>query len=224
MNILFISRQPLRVEGLSAILKQECKDWSTEVNQQLPGLTKELSAAAVNADLMVVDDSAVPETDGETLSEIARTFVNVRKVRYATPLNSAGVYGLLSAGYAGYITKDTSAEAIVAALKLIMNGGVYIPPGVYEQPAAAKPLSIAEPALAPLRGERNIALTNRQKDVLHCIARGMSNREIAGKLGLSEGTVKIHVYNIFKTLNVRNRVSALVTAKKLGYRFSDKDE
>ena len=64
----------------------------------------------------------------------------------------------------------------------------------------------------------NINLTQRQRDVLNCLREGKSNKQIAYELGLSEGTVKIHVTAIFKSLNVKNRTQAVISASRYAMR------
>lgn len=110
---------------------------------------------------------------------------------------------LLSLGIAGFIPKSEPATVIAGAVRLILAGGVYVPPRL----------------LGPTRPSRSGAwppengLTVRQKDILAQLAQGRSNKEIANALGITEGTVKVHLLTIFRLLGVRNRTAAAVSAR-----------
>lgn len=112
----------------------------------------------------------------------------------------------LSIGLNGYVPKTMSIDDVVSALRVIKSGQIYVPPlMVKPEPAISSPPvsyphppEIADPA----------QLTPRQRQVLEFIAQGKSNKEIARVLNLSDGTVKVHVNALFRTLGVHNRVSA----------------
>ncbi len=112
-------------------------------------------------------------------------------------------------GARGYIPKTSTADITLSALQLVLSGGVYIPPNVLRtrslQHAGVMP-SHAEPIP---QGSAS-SLTPRQREVLELVGQGKSNKEIATELGLADGTVKIHMTKIFKTLNVKNRMQAVL--------------
>ncbi|MCL6698607.1 response regulator transcription factor [Sphingomonas sp. NSE70-1] len=107
---------------------------------------------------------------------------------------------VLSAGSHGFIPKSSSAAELEHALKSISQGHVFVTPlpGDHNSPDIAPPHGSAADA----------RLTARQKQVLELVAAGKSNKQIANALGISEGTVKVHVNAAFRTLGVHNRVSA----------------
>jgi len=112
----------------------------------------------------------------------------------------------LEHGSAGYIPKSSSVKIMLSALDLIFSGGVYVPATVLRDGGAEageprNSMPPADPALEQL-------LTQRQREVLERLREGKSNKQIAHELGLSEGTVKIHMTAIFKSLGVRNRTQA----------------
>jgi DNA-binding NarL/FixJ family response regulator len=120
------------------------------------------------------------------------------------------IRGALDAGATGYIPKSSSVKVMMGALNLVFSGGIYVPPGAINFGADVAPRR------RPLdgTGERggNYGLTQRQREVLDCLRAGKSNKQIAYELGLSEGTVKIHVTAIFKSLGVKNRTQAVIAA------------
>ena len=112
-------------------------------------------------------------------------------------------------GVSGYIPKTSPNAVIISALNLVMAGGMYIPPELLSnQPEQS--------------AEASHILTPRQIDVIRAVAEGKSNKQIAYELGLSEGTVKLHVTAILKLLNVNNRTGAVREAERLGVLSRDK--
>lgn len=119
------------------------------------------------------------------------------------------VFQALRAGVHGFVTKGTSIEAVVEALRMIRDGFVFVPAFVtrIDEPpgqATTEAQAVREPAGC---------LTPRQRQVLELIAAGQSNKEIARSLSLGEGTVKIHVTALLRALGVPNRAAAVAMAK-----------
>ncbi|MBB4267299.1 LuxR C-terminal-related transcriptional regulator [Roseospira visakhapatnamensis] len=126
-------------------------------------------------------------------------------------------------GAAGFIPKTSSGKVMIGALRLVLSGGVYLPPALLEDREVAalqQALPLQAMTMTPPEGiARPIAsvpLTPRQREVLALLGQGQSNKEIARALGLSEGTVKLHVTAILKALKVNNRTGAVVAAARLG--------
>jgi DNA-binding NarL/FixJ family response regulator len=144
----------------------------------------------------------------------ARGVEGVREVRERAPQlplaivsaedDPAVVRVLLALGVSGFIPKSDSAAVIASAVRLILAGGVYVP---------AKLMSDLRPA-APINGVSASGLTVRQLDVVRLLARGLPNKAIARELGVSEGTVKVHLLAVFRVLDVRNRTAAVVAAQR----------
>jgi DNA-binding NarL/FixJ family response regulator len=139
----------------------------------------------------------------------------------------------LDIGVAGYIPKTASNNLIISAINLVLAGGVYIPHELlYSTPQQQKNDEQQKEYVAPLKAlekmtENTVSttqkgLTERQIEIVKCIAEGLSNKQIAYKLNLKEGTVKVHITIILKVLNVKNRTSAIIEASRRGY-ISDVD-
>jgi len=117
-------------------------------------------------------------------------------------------------GAAGFIPKTSSSRVMLSALKLVLSGGVYLPPALLDQSGDA---GTTENSGGNSGHEHNASfLTPRQREVLALLGQGKSNKEIARVLQLAEGTVKLHVTAILKALNVNNRTRAVVAASQLG--------
>jgi two-component system NarL family response regulator len=120
----------------------------------------------------------------------------------------ADLYDAIKAGAMGYLLKEISIEEVADAIRAVVAGQSLI------SPAMASKLLTEFGALAKRVEERLPAprLTSREMDVLRLVARGMSNRDIADELSLSENTVKNHVRNILEKLHLHSRMEAVVYA------------
>jgi DNA-binding NarL/FixJ family response regulator len=112
---------------------------------------------------------------------------------------------LLDGGARGFIPKLASSEQLLDALRRVLRGEVYVPDAMFLPPAEAQ----AEGAVPA-------SLTSRQLQILPLLADGLPNKRIADALGLTEGTVKQHLKELFKRLNARNRTQAVGEARRLG--------
>lgn len=119
----------------------------------------------------------------------------------------------LELGAAGYLSKTTPNSEILKAINLVLSGGAYIPQELLDQERNHNPeLMIAE---SQTSGNTKL-LSPRQQEVIDLIAKGLSNKQIAFELGITEGTVKLYVTAILKLLNVYNRTGAVMKARKMG--------
>jgi DNA-binding NarL/FixJ family response regulator len=120
-------------------------------------------------------------------------------------------------GAMGFISKMSSSKIMVSALRAILNGEIYVPPELLNQdssePASAANLSDTGKFSAL---ESSHGLTKRQLEVLQYLADSFSNKEMALKMNLAEGTIKVHVAGVFQVLQVSNRMEAVRKAQMLG--------
>lgn len=126
----------------------------------------------------------------------------------------ADVRAALDAGASGYIPKSSSVKIMLSALNLIFSGGIYVPPAAIlgDGPGVGGGSAAAGGGGAAAGAPGAPTLTQRQRDVLRCLREGKSNKQIAYELGLSEGTVKIHVTAVMRSLGVRNRTQAVIAS------------
>lgn len=121
---------------------------------------------------------------------------------------------LLQRGVAGFVPKSASGAIIEAAMRLILAGGRYLPPRLAEI-ATARAQSGTAPLVRDDVAQLTARLTARQLDVLHLIAKGQSNKEIARALDLSPSTVKAHISHVLTCLGAANRTDAAFKARLL---------
>jgi DNA-binding NarL/FixJ family response regulator len=127
--------------------------------------------------------------------------------------NDQYVFPLLDAGANGYLLKTTSGADVVSAIRTICQGGKVLDPQVTAKVVGR----LTAPAPNYRSDEMTDSLTEREVEVLHAVARGKSNKEIAEALFLSIYTVQVHLRNIFSKLNVSNRTEAVTYALAQGW-------
>ena len=119
----------------------------------------------------------------------------------------------VNVGAAGFIPKTSSSRVMMSALKLVLSGGVYLPPALLDNETLME--VGRRPTTAHRAPDGAAFLTPRQREVLGLLGQGKSNKEIARVLQLAEGTVKLHVTAILKALKVNNRTRAVVIAAQV---------
>lgn len=156
---------------------------------------------------MIIVDLDMPDMKWEEGIEQLRQKSNeINMVVISASEDVRSIRKVLASGIKGYIPKRSEPKIMHNALKLILEGGTYIPPALIENNAEM-----------PLNGNhRGKTLTNRQSQVLDLIAQGKSNKQIAYEMGVSEATVKLHINALLRSLKVNNRTQAVVTAQKMG--------
>ncbi|MEU4201609.1 response regulator transcription factor [Streptomyces sp. NPDC045470] len=129
------------------------------------------------------------------------------------------VFGALRAGAAGFLLKDSEAAALLDAVRTVAAGDGMIAPAVTRRLIAefARPRTVRRPAGASAPDPAVLdVLTRREREVLGCLGRGLSNADIAEHLAMAEATVKTHVSRLLGKLELRSRVQAAVLAQELG--------
>jgi DNA-binding NarL/FixJ family response regulator len=123
------------------------------------------------------------------------------------------VYDALRAGASGFLLKDATRDELLNAVRVVAGGDALLAPTVTRRLIAD---FIQRPRSGPLDPARLDALTQREREVLVLIARGMSNAEIAAELIVGEATVKSHVAHVLMKLHLRDRIQAVILAYELG--------
>jgi DNA-binding NarL/FixJ family response regulator len=215
LKILIVEDHILVREGMVRVLKQLDKEVEVlEAGDCDAG--KNAIEEADDLDLVVLD-LALPGGDGFSCLEFFRSrYPAVPVVIVSAFDDPPTVNRVLAHGASGFIPKAYSGEAILRALQFVLDGEIYRP-----RESMAVTLDDAKPVFASEGGvvPGDCGLTDRQSQVLKLMVKGKSNRDIATQLGLSEGTVKIHVTAVFKALGVSSRTQALVAASRYGIRF-----
>jgi DNA-binding NarL/FixJ family response regulator len=160
---------------------------------------------------VVLMDIRMPAMDGIDATRRVTALAPAPRVLVLTTFDlDEYVYESLRAGASAFLLKDAPEQQLVAAVRVVADGGSLFAPTVTRRliEQFARPAAPAPPALADL--------TAREQEVLRLVARGRSNAEIAAELVVSEHTAKTHVASILQKLDLRNRVQAVVLAYETG--------
>lgn len=159
---------------------------------------------------VVLLDLNLPDISGvELCRKIIEGYPAIKVIALTIYDDEAHVLESIKAGVNGYLLKDIDPDTLIEAVKAVCAGGSYIHPRV-----AGMLMSDYGKLSMQLSAEQQDALTPREKEVLSFVADGLTNREIANKLFISEKTVKNHITSVFRKLEVNGRTEAVVQAMK----------
>ncbi|HZU15279.1 MAG TPA: response regulator transcription factor [Candidatus Dormibacteraeota bacterium] len=162
---------------------------------------------------LVLMDVRMPGLDGiEATRRILSGGASCRVVMLTTFDLDEHVFAALRAGASGFLLKDVSPEQLVASLRMLAGGDALLAPSITRRLIER----FAAPSPGPAASQALSALTEREREVLILIARGLSNEELAAELHLGESTVKTHVGRVLAKLGLRDRVQAVVFAYENG--------
>ena len=214
LRVSIVDDHTLFREGLQSLLERHGLEVVDSAGDGLAGI----AAAARKRPDVVLLDLRLPGMSGlEALRRLRAAKDCPPVVMLTTSDRERDLLEALRAGAAGYLLKDMEPDALVAALRSIVDGETVVAPAL--APALARAV---QGRAAPERPEEPEAagpfemLTPREREVLGLLAEGRSNRGIAEGLGISEGTVKAHVKAILRKLGAESRVAAAVLAVERG--------
>jgi DNA-binding NarL/FixJ family response regulator len=172
---------------------------------------------------LVLLDLVLPDWDGfAALEEIRRRDSQIPVVILSGKCDRDDVVRALEHGALGFIPKSGDRQVMLSALRLVLAGGVYIPPEILRH---GDPLASVQLDSLPAKGSpADLGITARQIDVLALMMRGKSNKAICRILDLAESTVRNHVTAILRSLKVTNRTEAVVMVGSLGWGLPRPDE
>lgn len=208
-SILIIDDHPLLRRGVKQLLELEDDlELVGEAGEPEVGIRL---AAELEPDLVLLDLN-MPGIDGiETLKRLRAAEFAGRVVMFTVSDNEEDVIDALQAGADGYLLKDMEPDDMVRQLRQAALGRMVISENLTALLAEALRHQRAAPATPDIH-----SLTQREREILRELAAGLSNKLIARKLDISEGTVKVHVKHLLKKLNLRSRVEAAVWAVQEG--------
>ena len=235
MEILIVDDHELFRDGIKLVLGKidEIENIETvESGAQAISMIEE----GEDFDVVLLDYNLPEESGIEILKALKELAPEIPIVMLSAEESPNLIQEAINSGANGFITKNSSSEVMVSAVKLVLSGGLYIPPQVLfnnsasiqtRQPSFSpnpspntSPLGVKLPGTKPGQAsgsqESIYGLTERQKEVLSHMSAGLSNKEIAKVLNMSPSTVKVHVSAILRELSVSNRVQAISKAKEHG--------
>ncbi|GAB1234166.1 response regulator [Ferrigenium sp. UT5] len=215
IKVLLVDDHALFRDGMRYVLQQ----LADEVEILDTGSFSEgLQRVLANPDLdLALLDLNMPDSEGvSSLQFFHQRFPDIPLVVVSGSDQRDDIEHVMNLGAMGFISKMSPSRTMLSALRMVLEGGVYVPPQLLQQ-AVAK-LETGQ-ALNDKRSQRasKYGLTPRQLQVLQLLGAGKSNKEISRLLNLAEGTVKIHVAAIYQTLHVNSRIEAVATAHRFGF-------
>lgn len=206
MKILLVDDHELLLDSMEIILKEIDDDLrvikanSCKLALDILGKEKDIS--------LVMLDLNLPDAHGFSfLSTITEKNPLLPIIVLSGSEDPVEMQQCLNMGALGFIPKTSSAKVIINAVRLVLDGGIYVPKEILENK------DVNHASTVNLKDQ----LTPRQLEVLKLLISGISNKEIAGNLGCSEATIKTHITAVLKTLGVANRTQAAIAAQKMGY-------
>jgi DNA-binding NarL/FixJ family response regulator len=205
IRVLLVEDQTLMRQGLKTIL-------NLEPGLQVAGEAEEAAmgirlAMELRPDIILMDVQLPGASGVEATAAICAAWPQAKVIILTTFDRDDYVFQGVRAGALGYLLKDTPADELIDTIRRVHAGEVFIQPMI----ASRALRELARPQTNPLT-----ALSEREREVLVLLAQGASNRDIAEKLVITEGTVKTHVSNILAKLQAENRTQAAIIARRHG--------
>jgi DNA-binding NarL/FixJ family response regulator len=211
IRILLVDDQSLFREGLRTLLSVQP---NFEVVGEAANGQEAIRLAVQLRPHIVLMDVRMPVLDGVSAAARLKDVLPECKVIILTTFDDdEAIFDGLKAGAVGYLLKDVSSVKLNEAILAAARGDYFLLPSVTAKVVAE--FSRLSKAAVPLAGISN-PLSGREIEILGLVSTGLSNREIAEKLVISEGTVKNHLTNILGKLGARDRMQATLRAKELG--------
>lgn len=209
MKTLLADDHPLMREGVRQVLSQLGPSVEIIDAHDYPSLFAQ-TALHADLDLALVDLNMPGFVGMQGISQYRNRFPDIPLVVLSASESAHDVRCALEAGALGYIPKSVPAPAMLAALRQVLAGDLYVPDCLGRGDAGLHTQAAADFGVLQHHG-----LTARQLDVARLLAQGCANKAIGGMLSMSENTVKVHMAAIFKAFGVTNRTEAVLEIRRL---------
>lgn len=216
VRVLVVDDHPVVREGIAAMLGR--MPGVAVVGEAEDGQEALAMVARLKPDVVLMD-LRLPIMDGvEATRRIVQACPGVRVLILTTFDQDEMILAGLRAGARGYLLKDSPRAEIARAIAAVHEGQVWLHPAVATR-VVEHLAGTCDPApgTAVQEIEAGNPLSERERDVLRCLARGLANKEVAVQLGIAESTVKTHLANLFAKLGVNDRTEAVTVAVRRGW-------
>lgn len=227
MKVLLIDDHPLILQALQSVIQGLGSD-TTVVGAGSARMARDTLKADPDFDLVLLD-LQLGDADGfDVLSEFRAAYPALPVVVVSASDRTSDVIRAIDLGAMGFVPKRATNETLFEALRMVMSGGIYVPPMTMGSEKPAEPAGDTVPSVLRVvrqnamdsgfqtqPGVDSLGLTPRQTDVLALLLKGHPNKLIARELGLSVETIKDHVAAVLRALNVSSRTQAVLAVSQM---------
>lgn len=218
IKVLLADEKEVFREGLARLLDEQ--EQIEVVSQCFNGKQAVEKVKEIQPDVVLVDNNISDYRSDEATREIKKSSPQVRVAILTDSKNEEELFSAIESGATGYLQKDTKVKDIVKSIDLIGQGEVIVSPPLAEK-LVGKFVSMRQK-----EAEEPTGLTDREVEIVRLLAKGLTNKEIAEMLFVTENTTKVHVKNILEKLQLRNRqqVAAYAVHQGLVTEIADTEE
>ncbi|NLC19815.1 MAG: response regulator transcription factor [Clostridiales bacterium] len=199
-SILVVDDHPLVRRGIIDILSVNKEHEIYEASNIAAAMT---ALKRQQIDIIIIDINLGKENGFELVLAVKDSYPEIKRVILTSSVNVFDYKKAMELNVDAYIIKDAFIEDIVYALQVVSRGGKYYSPQIVQQ------------SMNGFMPKELLGLTDREKEILVHLSRGMTNAQISNALFISEGTTKKHISNILSKLNLNNRVEAVLYTRKI---------
>lgn len=220
LRVLLVDDQPLFRKALASLINSQLD--MTVVGEGEDGQEALDRVRSVRPDIIVMDVNMPRASGPDGVRAIRQAGFDTKIVMLTISEDDDDLFESIKAGANGYLLKNVRPEVLFEDLRGVMRGEAPIAPGIASKlldalRAGGFPLKGASGGGAAGAGAEETLLTRREQEILQLVASGLSNKEIAARLTITEGTVKNHVHNALEKLHLSNRTQAAAYAVSHGY-------
>jgi DNA-binding NarL/FixJ family response regulator len=213
VQVFILAENRLLREALARILNKKSSDIRVVgASAFVPNIVHQISQTG--ADVLLSDSAALALSDLRLVSEVRAAIPGLKVVMIGMDADREVFLRGVRDGIVGYILKDASAMEVATCVRSVANGEAVCPPplclALFEQVAQ----QVRQPAHFFMR--HDLGLTRREQQLVHMISRGLTNKEIAAQLNLSEQTVKNHIHRMLRKLGANDRLAAVEVCRLPG--------
>ena len=215
LKVLLADDKEVFREGLARLLKEQ--EYIEVVSQCANGKQAIKDVKETKTDVVLIDSNILDCGSNEATREMKKSSPQVRVAVLTDSKNERDLFSAIESGATGYLQKNTKVEDLVQSIDLIGKGEVVISPPLAEK-LVGKFASMRQK-----EAEEPTGLTNREREIVKLLPKGLTNKEMAETLFVADNTVKVHVKNILEKLQLRNRQQLAAYAVQEGLVTEIKD-